>query len=602
MHRLLSIWLILASVALSGVETAHAQEYQDWTFTSGLDPVWQGHGLATADYDGDGHLDVYIASRLKHDPFNPRSWNRLFRNNGDGTFTETTDQAGVRVDHLPDLPVKIFGNKMGVAWGDYDRDGDPDLFLTHVGPEILYRNNGDGTFTDVSATAGINGPDAETDEAETSGASWFDYNLDGYLDLYVSSWTGRNRFYHNNGDGTFTDLAPSLSLDLEDRTWMSMSWDVDGDGWPDLYLANDFGANKLYRNLGNGSFQDITEAWGLGDDGESMGLALGDVSGDGLSDLFITNNPIRGNGTMLNTFFLGSDQLPLSDAASVYGVENTDWAWGTEFADADLDGDLDLFVVNGALIQQNTPNRLFRNMLIEEGRLRLEDISVPSGMAGRAESHGLLLFDANDDGGLDIVVTNWGEPLYFLGHPGPTFRWLKVDLLDETGNPDGVGAEIHLQSPSGSQIRYHNGVDFLGQNVQPAHFGLGLDASYDAVEVTWPSGVRERFPGGSSDQTVTLERGKGTLVSTSTETFYSSSPSLGIYPVPAVDRLNVSAPSGRWVLSDMMGRVVLKGDSRTGDEGPMTLDISHLQSGMYSLLWTDNRSGVRASRLVPIVR
>lgn len=564
--------------------------------------MWQGHGVAAADYDGDGFLDVYIASRLRHDPFNPRSWNRLFKGNGDGTFTETTDDAGVRVDFLPELPLEFFGNKASVAWGDYDRDGDPDLLLTHVGPEVLFRNNGDGTFTDVADDAGLNGPDADTDESMTSGASWWDFNLDGYLDLYLSSWNGPNRFYRNNGDGTFDDISAETGLDLDDRTWMSMSWDVDRDGWPDLYLANDFGPNMLFRNLGDGSFQDVTVEWGLGDPGESMGLALGDTSGDQLPELFITNNAVRNTDSYLNTFFLGSESGPLQEVAVALGLSDTDWAWGTEFADMDLDGDSDLLVVNGALIERDTPNRYFRNMLVEEGSMRWVDVSASTGMDGRAESHGLLLLDANRDGALDMIITNWDEPLYYLQHPGSSLSWLKVRLVGVSSNPDGVGAEIRVTTGNREQVRFHNGVDFLGQNVQPAHFGLGSESTYDTVEVIWPGGMHERWEGGTARTTRTLVQGTGSLIATDLESSdFPETTSLDVYPIPASDRLTIRLNGvSTWEAVDILGRIVSTGRSGADAGGMFHVDVTKWSPGLY-LIRTFGQSGLPGAKRAIVV-
>lgn len=569
LHRLLrAAVLCLVWMMLHPMEN-HAQVYVNRTYEAGLDAMWQGHGVAAADYDGDGDLDVYIASQLKYDRFNPRSWNRLYRNNGDGTFSDVTEESGTRVDFLPDMPVKIFGNKHSVSWADYDRDGDPDLFLTLVGPEVLFRNNGDGTFTDVADAAGLN--TGELDEFETSGATWWDYDLDGWLDLYISSWKGPNRFYRNNGDGTFEDIGAATGLDDEAQTWMSIAWDINDDDLPDLYLANDFGANTLYLNQGGGIFIDASAEWGLADEGESMGLALDDASGDGFPDLYVTNNAVREGDALLNTFFLGAAQGPLQDTAGAYGIANTNWAWGTEFFDGDLDGDLDLFVVNGALIERNTPNRYFQNMLREEGTLRWVDISSATRTDGRAESHGLLVFDLEDDGDLDLIVTNWDEPLYLLVHPGSSNNWLKVALEGTSSNKEGFGSVITLISDGRHQYRWHTGVDFLGQSIQPAHFGLGASTSFDAIEVEWPGGMRERWEGGIANRTLTLTQGTGTLVSTSVDMLPDGHAELVVYPHPAVGTVTfelgtaslsdpATAPYGgqpiTWTVFDIMGRKV----------------------------------------------
>ena len=586
----------------------HAQVFANQTYEAGLDAMWQGHGVGTADYDGDGDLDIYIASRLKHDPFNPRSWNRLYRNDGDGTFTDVTAAAGVRVDFLPDLPVKVFGNKFSVSWADYDRDGDPDLLLTHVGPEVLFRNNGDGTFTNVADEAGLNA--GAPDEFETAGATWWDYDLDGWLDLYLSSWNGPNRFYRNRGDGTFEDVGAQTGMDDEARTWMSLSWDINRDGLPDLYLANDFGPNTLYVNEGGGLFTDASLEWGLADEGESMGLALGDVSGDDYPDLYITNNAVR-EDALLNTFFLGANQGPLEDRAAAFNVSNTDWAWGTEFFDGDLDGDLDLFVVNGALLERNTPNRYFRNMLVEEGALRWMDVSSSSQADGRAESHGLLVFDMDEDGDPDLLITNWDEPLYLLVNQSARGNWLKVNLEGTQANKDGVGAVITLITSAGRQYRWYNGVDFLGQSIQPALFGLGSLSSYESIEIAWPGGARERWEGGPANQTVTLIQGTGTTVSTSVDRVRADSAELTAYPNPAVGvitfalrpasgedtpgALNKGQYPLTWTVYDMMGRQVATVSNARGSTD-VQFDTNTWAAGVYLLQVRSSTGSVQRSR------
>lgn len=602
-----SAFFAILLVTVSGgpfSSTALAQVFENRTYESGLDGVWQGQGVATADYDGDGDQDVYMVSKLSHDPFNPRSWNRFYSNNGDGTFTEVTDEAGVRVDFLPLLPRKLFGNKWGASWADYDRDGDPDLFLTNVGPEVLFRNNGDGTFTDVADDAGLNIPDSDTDEDETSGGMWWDFNLDGYLDLYVSSWIGKNRFYVNNGDGTFTNIAPDTGLDLEDRTLLSVSWDQDRDGWPDLYLVNDFGENRFLRNLGNGQFEDQSHLWGLDDAGESMGVAVGDVNGDLLPEIFVTNNATRLD-RRLNTFFVGGLTPPLLESAVDLGLQNADWAWGTEFADGDLDGDMDLFIVNGFLLEGNTPNRYYKNMLVEEGSMRWVEDSETVGLNGMAESRGLLLFDGNQDGALDVLISNWGQPPYYYESTASSNEWLKVSLNGVTSNPHGFGAEIRLYSELGIQSRFYNGADYLGQSVQPAHFGLDSNGTYDAIEVIWPNGIRERWEGGNASRLVLLTEGTGQLIPTHTEEHPDKPVLADVFPVPAAHSVTFKSTNGaKWSVWDILGRPVpyQNASGVTSGKLSVTLDVSSWTPGLYILLLVDENTGTNTAKKIIVVR
>jgi len=584
------------------VSTASAQVYTNVAFDAGIDAMWFGNGAAVADYDMDGDLDLYLVSYQNHDPLNPRTWNRLYRNRGDGRFDDVTAEAGVRADSLPALRSKLFGNKFAAAWGDYDNDGDPDLLLTNVGPEILYRNNGDGTFTDVADLAGIQVPNAQADEAENAGATWFDHNLDGFLDLYISSWTGVNRFYENNGDGTFTDISEITQLNLDVRSWMSLPIDINRDGRPDLYLANDFGPNMLFLNRGHREFEDATEAYGLGDGGESMGLAWGDATGDGLPEMYVTNNAV--GERILNSFFIGSNTLPWQETAADLRIDHTDWAWGTELFDGDNDGDLDLFVVNGAFLEPNTPNRYFRNRLVEGGSFVFEDASAASQTDGRAESHGLLVFDREDDGDLDLLVTNWGEPLYFYNNPGSGRQWVKFELEGVQTNRDGFGARLDVFTEGGHYTRENDGVDFLGQSIQPVHVGLGTHTVVDSVLVSWPGGSVERWSDLPTKQTHLLREGEGALLATSQEELPDAvlpRRSLAAFPNPARDVVWVNSEAdeaGPITIEffDMTGRRVWQGSGLRNS--PIRIDLSGLPLGVYAIKETDTHSGAVTTRLI----
>jgi len=406
--------VICSVVCVSGVQ---AQQFVLKTQEAGLVAGWQGNGVSVADYDLDGDLDIYFVSRLPSDPLNPRSWSRLYRNNGNGTYTDVAKEAGVRLEFHESGPLGDFGNKYGASWGGYDNDGDPDLFLSNRGPDYLFRNNGNGTFTDVTNVAGLHYSDSPTNPDENTGALWWDPDTDGDLDLYISAWTGKNRYYRNNGNGTFDDLSRQSGLDLNRWTWMAMPTDINRDGLMDLYLANDFGPNTLLIQQIDGTYTDNTDVYQIGDPGESMGVALGDLNGDNLFELFITD--VTSFPRSENTLYRATLDPPYLEISEDLGVFRTGWGWGTEFFDADNDGDLDLFLVNGSIKDRDTSNMLFRNHFVETGELVFEDVSESSGTNGFAESHGLVVFDYDADGDLDILVSNYHEPVYLYQNTSP---------------------------------------------------------------------------------------------------------------------------------------------------------------------------------------
>ncbi|MEM8485738.1 MAG: FG-GAP-like repeat-containing protein [Bacteroidota bacterium] len=488
-----------------------AQNFQLSTQTAGLDinDAQDHNGVAVADYDMDGDLDIYMVAYFQYDPDRPKTWNRLYQNDGNGQFTDVTAEAGV-LSKVNGFARGGMGNKFGASWADYDNDGDPDLFLTNVGPEILFKNEGNGTFTDVTEAAGL----SHSDGSATSSSVWWDLDLDGDLDLYVSVWADSdspNRLYENLGDGTFKDISLGSGLQDGGLTWTSIPIDANNDGLPDLYVVNDFGPNKFYVNNGDKSFTEATAAYGLEDEGHGMGVTVGDYNNDGFFDIYLTNI----EEYYLNPLFVNTGNGSFENQAVERGVSGAGWAWGTEFFDCDHDGDLDLYVANGFLIEPFS-NVFFTNQLVGTNLLEYTNVSEKSGANGEAEARGLVVFDSDNDGDLDLLVANWRETPYLYTNESPSLNWLKVDLEGTVSNRDAFGATLTVHANGQTYHRYHDGVDFLGQSVQPVHFGVSYANMIDELVIRWPNGTEETLYNIPTNQTIKVVEGHG-LSATSTE-------------------------------------------------------------------------------------
>jgi len=502
-------------------------------------PEDMGSGAAWGDYDNDGDLDLYVVNFCgpiaRQSPCSDCQGNALYQNNGDGTFTDVAEKAGVNL--------KAFG--MGAAWGDYDNDGDLDLYVTNYGPNVLFRNNGNGTFTDVTAPARVGDP------RFSAGATWGDYNNDGYLDLYVCNYVDfrsdeldrskttlqfglavpftlnpssynplPNALYRNNRDGTFTDVARQIGVDNPDGRSLSASFcDFDGDGWPDLYVANDVSKNAMYRNLGNGRFADISATSWAADYRGAMGLAIGDYDNDGDMDMFITHWIAQENALYENFLdqFKGRDPNPLKfgDVADLEGLGEIalDFVgWGTDFFDYDNDGKLDLFVVNGHTFQdQESPERLIpqRNLLFwNKGREGFFEVGAVSGPAlgQKHVGRGAAFADYDGDGDVDIfVVVHGGRPILLRNDGGNRNHWLKIRLKGSGKNRFGVGAQLKVTVSGQTQIREVGASSsYLSQNSLEVEFGFGRASTVDKLEIGWPSRQRQTLKDVKTDQTVVV--------------------------------------------------------------------------------------------------
>ena len=520
-----------------------------------LDIIPLGAGVVVFDYNGDEWQDIYVTSTPDLAGLVPDSEgeNALYRNNGDGTFTDVAQGAGVA-----DAEAK--GN--GGCAADYDNDGDQDLFVANWGASRLFRNNGDGTFTDVAQSAGLADPDGTY---RSMGCAWGDYDRDGALDFVVvrhidesnpDAFTKRLyhfdvrplALFHNDGDGTFTEVThllgatehPSRTEGAYGSVWgagFQPVWmDFDNDGDSDLYIVNDFGEyihpNVLWRNDGPASdggrphpsslpegegtlewvFSDVSETSGAGAAMFGMGLAMSDYNSDGYLDMFITN---IGDNVLLTT----SDGQTFRDAAADAGVAYGEFrrqqrvSWGTVFFDYDNDGYEDLYVASGYLDtddinRREQPNLLFRN----DGTGVFEDVSSISGAADWGTGRGVAYADFDGDGCLDLFVANLGRSAA-LGEPARLFRnrcdwgnnWLTVKTVGTASNRDGIGARVALSVGGRSQIREVTaGASNSSQNMLPVHFGLGQASNVEEIQVRWPSGREQILRDVTPNQVLTV--------------------------------------------------------------------------------------------------
>ena len=440
---------------------------------------------------------------------------------------------------------------MGCAATDYDNDGDRDLYVTNFGCNVLYRNNGDGTFADVTVRAGVEAPQWSTS------AAFFDYDNDGYLDLYVvnnvdftietnkicGGFVGttplglliiarRTRsycapaeyagvpdvLYRNNGDGTFADVSAAAGVANPAGKGLGVvAWDFDEDGDQDLFVANDGVANFLYRNDGDGTFTDValqmgTAFNGEGDDEACMGVDFGDYDGDGDFDLFVTNFSYETNTLYRN------DGGQFRDATAAAGLGEPSWnflGFGTHFLDYDHDGDLDLYVANGHVldkahqfqsgVEYAQEHQLFRND--GSGHFAEQDTSAGAWFLAKQISRGAAFGDYDEDGDIDLLVTNCGGRARLVRNEGGNARnWLMVKTVGRRSNRDGVGARVKVVAGDLVQIgQVRSGSSYLSINDPRVHFGLGSEERVDWVEVRWPSGIVQRLEGVAANQVLVVE-------------------------------------------------------------------------------------------------
>ena len=482
-------------------------------------------GVALLDYDNDGLLDIFLVNGGRvsspmqmpenFDRKDPRYWNRLYRQNKDGSFTDVTERAG--------LATAGDGNYgMGVAVGDYDNDGFPDMYVTNYGKNILYHNNGDGTFTDVTAKAGV------AAGGWSVSAGFVDYDNDGKLDLFVTrymEWDTKhsktcggawhtycppeefpattNILYHNNGDGTFSDVSQKSGVATKKGRALGVAFaDYDGDGFTDIFVANDGMQQYLYHNNGNGTFteQGLEAGAALSEDGRrlsGMGVVFQDYDDDGRPDVIVTELPREIYGVYHNegdgTFSYGS----LTTGLGVLSSGSSGWGVGLE--DFDNDGWPDLFVAQGHVldnVEKIDPSLHYLELpmlaMNHNGRFERAESGSVSPAAGRGAAFG----DLNNDGWPDVVMTALGNRPRILLNRGGKLHWLVITLHGTRSNRDGFGARVRVNG----QTRFATSAgSYISANDKRMHFGVG-SAEVAKIEITWPSGIRQTLNDVRSDQ------------------------------------------------------------------------------------------------------
>ncbi|RED98417.1 FG-GAP-like repeat-containing protein [Marinoscillum furvescens] len=509
MKHLLALTFILHGITL------FSQGFRPIERQAGLDQVKDINGIALADIDGDFDLDLFAVVRQDMEQSAQGMESRLYLNNNDGTFTDITEASGIySAFDYGELPFGQYpGMKGGASWGDFNNDGLPDLLLTSVYHVQLYQNMGNLQFFDITAQSNL----PETNNCWNVGATWFDYNNDGFLDLYISKWGGcaSNMLYRNNQDGTFTEVTraeglhesqyyPANEQSNFDPSWMSYPLDANEDGLMDLMVANDFGlVNRLYINTGEAGFVDRAAEYQVAGDNDDMGIAYGDPNNDGQFDMYISD-------IISSAFYLNNGDGTYTDAAEALDIWETGWAWGTEFFDFDHDADEDLFVVNGFV--SAAENYLYENHL-DSDTLRFSNATTTWGLEREGNANGLAVFDYDNDGDQDVLISNSDDIMHFyentlLQDSTPANKgWLQLWLEGSQSNRSAIGTRLELTTDQGVQHRYFTGADFMAQNLKPVHFGLGTATQITQLKITWPLGGVQELSGLEINQSYLLREG-----------------------------------------------------------------------------------------------
>ena len=502
-----------------------------------------GSGGAWLDYDLDGDWDLYLVNCQGEEA---DITNSLYENVGDGKFMKAYNTG-----------TEDIGEGMSVSVSDYDNDGDPDLFITNYGNFKLFRNNGDKTFSDVSAVAFPEG----IMDWWYGGSTWGDYDLDGDLDLYVAGYVDFSRrpqytslrfpmdfgglpntLYKNNGDGTFKDVTPELDIltDASRKSMQVLFHDFNEDGFPDIFVANDTDANGFYLNRGDGTFKVFSGPSGLSTTDGSMGIALGDMNNDGMTDIVYTNyaaevntlaylidNNSSNDGKLKNAVFVHSFDSPM-----VHKLSWPNISWGAGLFDLDNDGDLDLFFANGHLNSVSGDNRQSNLLFENDGKGFYKDISESSGIlaTGKRIHRSAMFADYDNDGKIDMFVTvngqqiedgkgntifdqNQGKGILLNNRSKSNNNWITIRLEGDKSNRDGLGSVVTVQTNKIQQRQsLVSGQGYFSNHAKELYFGLGNSNIIESIEIKWPSGLKQTFNDISPNQTIYILEGDSNYI------------------------------------------------------------------------------------------
>lgn len=542
--------------------------FQDQATTLGLGYItgntYLGNGVSFCDYNNDGWDDITTSTE---DGLSVK-----FFKNVNGVFT---------IDPIV-LPNLLYQTKQ-VNWVDFDNDGDKDIFVTSdVNYNRLFENDGNMNFTDITEVAGF-----PTTTMFTYGASWGDINNDGLLDVFISNrdgtYTYTNKLYQNDGDGTFTDVTVSAGVDDSRLSFCSAFFDYNNDGWQDIYVSNDkyYTVNLLYENNGDGTFTDMSQASQTDLSIDAMTTTIGDFNNDGWFDIYVTNTQ-EGNSLLKN-----NGDGTFTDIATTSGTSFESFGWGASFLDADNDKDLDLYV-SGSFnfeIPCCLPSAFYENMNDETFTM-----SPSNGFVGDLrESYSNAIGDVDNNGLPDIVVTNNLHENMFLWRnlTATANNYLKVKLQGTISNRDGIGSKIEISINGEKQYRYTLcGEGYLSQNSNTEFFGVGTATAVDYVKVNWLSGEEDIFYNVPVNQTVSVLEGSETL-SVNTPQEYTE---LIVFPTVFDDHINIVSPKqevGKIQVYDILGKEVYTEDIIKVNR--KKIDLNNLNSGVYILVFSNSK-------------